>query len=165
MPKPRPIEVHVNSSGKKKYKLQELIHSSNGFAFLPIDGKKKTDLFNKGFLDGRKQPVPLEPTYESCSGTNEVLAFSIKNFSDKVKNLYLVGVVPLDQTYLINSHESDRFLASFCSECEYSGMHNCFSNDFPCADADREKYKDGSWFELKKEVRKERKSFAFPVKG
>jgi hypothetical protein len=165
MPKPRPVEIHVNSKGKKQYKLQELIHSQKGYVFVPIDGKMKTDLFNKGLLDGRKHPVRLERTYDSCSGTKEVLAFSSTDFSDKISNLQLTGVVPLDQTFLVPTGEADRFLSTICEDCEYLGMHDCFLRDFRCTEIDREKYCDGAWFELKKDLRKERKRLAFPVKG
>jgi hypothetical protein len=165
MPKPKPVEVHVNSKGKKQNKLQELIHSQKGYVFLPIDGKMKTDLFNKGHLDGRKEPFRLERMYDSCSGTKEVLAFSSTDFTDKISNLQLTGVVPLDKTFLISTGEADRFLSTVCENCEYAGMPNCFLQDFRCTEVDREKYRDGAWFELKKDRVRERKQLAFPFKG
>ena len=166
MAKPRPAFIHVNSTGKKKYKLQELMHSQKGYVFIPIDGNKKTDLFNKGYLDGRKQPIPLEPTYESCSrAAVGVIAFSSTEFADKINFTQLTGVIPLDRTFLITIREADHFLSSVCEDCEYFGMPDCFRKDFPCAEEDREKYRDTTWFELKRESQKERKRLAFPMKG
>lgn len=165
MPKPRPIQLHVNSTGKKQNKLQELIHSQKGFVFLPINGRLKTAIYNKGFVDGRKHPILLEQTYESCSSTDEVIAFSSIHFAQVISNLQLTGVVPLDQTFLISTSEANRFLSSVCEECEYLGEPDCFRRDFRCAEIDRDKYRDGAWFELIKELRKERKRFVFPAKG
>ncbi|MDH6674949.1 hypothetical protein M2277_005648 [Paenibacillus sp. LBL] len=165
MPKPRPIQVHVNSTGKKQNKLQELIHSQQGFVFLPLNGKLKTAIYNKGFIDGRKQPIRIEHSYESCSGTVNVLAFSSIDFSHKINGRQITGVVPLDRTFLISANEADRFISSVCEMCDYLGDPDCFRRDFRCSEIDRDKYRDGAWFELKQELRKERKRFAFPVKG
>jgi hypothetical protein len=165
MPKPRPVEVHVNSKGKKQYKLQELVHSQKGYVFLPIDGKLKTNLFNKGMLDGRKHPIRIEQTYDSCTGAKDVLCFSSIEFANKICNQQLTGVVPLDQTFIISTGEADRFLSTICENCEYLGIRDCFLRDFRCTEVDREKYSDGAWFELKKEFRTDRKRIAFPLKG
>lgn len=162
MPKARPIEVHVNSMGKKKYKFQELIHSRKGYSFVAIDGKQKTELFRKGYLDGRKKPVHLESTYDSCSGTKEVIVFSSSEYATKINRSQLIGVVPLNQTFLISTREADRFIKLSCEECEHYGTRSCYRQGFRCAEDDREKYRDSTWFTLKKDARKERKRLAFP---
>ncbi|MEB9897773.1 hypothetical protein P4K96_30660 [Bacillus cereus] len=165
MSKPRPMVVHVNSKGKKQYKLQELIYSQDSYVFIPIDGKMKTDFFNKGFIDGRKRPKRLEMSYDSCPSTKEILAFSSIEYSDKISNQMLTGVVPLNHTFLISTREADRFLSHVCQLCEYYGEPNCFRADFLCAHDDRDKYRDSTWFSLKKEASIERKQHAFPVMG
>lgn len=160
--KPKPVPVHVNSTGKKKYKMQELIHSSAGYVFIPLNGRLKTDLFNKGYVDGRKLSVVLEQSYEDCAGVSEVLAFSSTEFSHKINNRELIGNIPLNRTFLLFCHEVERFTKSVCQDCEYYGTPDCFRNEFRCAEDDRDKYREDSWFSLQREAKKERKRLAFP---
>lgn len=162
MSKLTPVPVHVNSTGKKKYKMQELIHSQTGYVFIPLNGKLKTDIYNKGYVEGSTLSVALERSYEDCSGVTEVLAFSSSEFPHKINNQDLVGNIPLNRTFLLFCREVERFTKTVCQDCEYYGITDCFRNDFKCAEDDRNKYREDSWFALQREVRKERKRLAFP---
>ncbi|WP_336788370.1 hypothetical protein [Paenibacillus sp. MMO-177] len=166
MPKPRPLEVHVNSKGKKYLKLQELIHAEDTHFFLPVDAPRKTDLFNKGFLDGRKAPIPLKTSYAESHEERFVLAIekgSVISNLDRQNRFY--GLVSLEKTFLIEVREADRFIENICMECEYYGEAGCFQNDFKCAVEDRDRFRDSPHFEALKEKREERKRQTFPVTG
>lgn len=166
MPKSRPIEVHVNSRGRKYLKLQQLLHSDDEHVFLPVDAKLKTDLFNKGFLDGRKRPIQMQPSYDTSNEETFVLAIDKgavqKNMDGQFR---FFGLVPLEKTYLIQVHEADQFLKNVCMDCEFHGESNCFKNEFTCGKEDRDHFRDSPHFETLKEIRGERKRQTFPIMG
>ena len=74
----------------------------------------------------------------------------------------LIGNIPLNRTFLLFCREVERFTKSVCQDCEYYGTPDCFRNEFRCAEDDRDKYREDSWFSLQREVKKERKRLAFP---
>lgn len=166
MPKSRPVEVHVNSRGRKHLKLQELLHSEEGHVFIPVDAALKTDLLNKGFLDGRKRPIQFNLSYDSSNEERFVLAVEkgiVQGKLDDQNRFY--GLVPLDKTFLIHVREADHFIENVCMDCEFYGEAGCFKNDFACAEEDRDRFSDSPHFETLKEIRQERKSQTFPVTG
>lgn len=167
MAKPRPVELHVNSKGAKKHqKLQELIHEEERFLFLPIDGQLKTDLYNKGLLDGRKRAFKLYETYSECSDLETaVIAISREAISTQLTlNNRFTGVIQLDQTFLIDTREANRFIEEFCNECEFVGTPQCFMKiGYDCADEDRDKYRDTPYLMRQQEIRRaRRKHTPFP---
>lgn len=166
MPKSRPVEVHVNSRGRKHMKLQELLHSENTYLFLSVDATYKTTLFNKGFLDGRKHPVQLQASYEESHDECFVLAVErglVQNKLDAQNQFF--GILPLERTFLIDSREADQFIENVCMDCEFYGEAGCYSNNFTCAEEDRDRYRDSPHFEALKETRQERRRQTFPVTG
>lgn len=166
MPKSRPLEVHVNSKGRKRLKLQELLHSDGDHVFLAVDPKMKTDLFNKGALDGRKHSIQLQSTYDASNEASFLLAVEREAVQGKIDcQLRFFGFVPLDKTYLINVHEADHFYKTVCMDCEFLGDTGCFRNDFACGEEDREQFRDTPHFERLKEIRGDRKRQTFPVTG
>lgn len=166
MPKPRPIELHVNSFGTKHLKLQEMIHDEEGYLFLPIDGRRKTDLYNKGLLDGRKAAIPLYSTYSECSDLQDAIIAVPREAVNS--NLTLkgefIGVIQLNRTYLIDTREANRFIQDYCNECEYVGTPQCFRElEFDCAEEDRDKYRDTPYLMRQQEIRRaRRKRMLFP---
>ncbi|MGV2886069.1 hypothetical protein [Paenibacillus taichungensis] len=168
MAKPRPIELHVNSKGAKKHqKLQELIHDEDKHLFLPIDGRRKTDLYNKGLMDGRKEAIPLYTSYSECSDLHAaVIAIPRETISSFLtpKDEF-IGVIQLDRTFLIDTREANRFIQDFCNECEYVGTPQCFKElDYDCAEEDRDKYSDTPYLMRQQEIRKaRRKRTPFPA--
>jgi len=166
MAKPRPIELHVNSMGAKKHlKLQEMIHDEVGYFFIPIDGRRKTDLYNKGLLDGRKGAIPLFSSFTECSYIHEaVLAIPRGVISSYLSPKGdFIGVIQLDRTYLIDTREANRFIKEVCFECEYMGTPQCFKKDYRCAEEDRDKYRDTPYRIRQQEIRKaRRKRTPFP---
>ncbi|MFC5402315.1 hypothetical protein [Cohnella soli] len=166
MPKSRPVEVHVNSRGRKHLKLQELLHSEGTHVYLSVDAKRKTDLFNKGFMDGRKRPVQLQSSYEECREEKFVFAIEKGIVEDKLDDQFrFSGLVSLDKTFLINVREADQFIENVCMDCEYFGEAGCFRNDFACAEEDRDRFRDSPHFEALKEKRQERRLQTFPLMG
>jgi hypothetical protein len=144
MPKPRPVEVHPHSMGAKRLKLQEMIHDEEAYYFIGLDGSTKTDLYNKGFLDGRKRPVQLHPYYEDCNNSTWVLALKRKVVRDKVQADNFVSILPLNETFVIVTREAERFKERYCQDCEFAGSSKCFLEaDFDCAEEERDSYKDG----------------------
>lgn len=165
MAKPRPIELHVNSKGFKHQKLQELIHDEDKYLFLPIDGQRKTDLYNKGLLDGRKKAIQLFTTYSECSDlASAIIAIPRKPWSSQItKSGAFIGVIQLDQTFLIDTREANRFIEQYCYECEFIGEPLCFKQGYNCADEDRDKYRDTPYLLRQQEIRKaRRKRTPFP---
>ncbi|WP_240416513.1 hypothetical protein [Paenibacillus periandrae] len=163
MGRPRPIEVHSNSKGKKHLVFQELIHAEEGYAYIPVDGSFKTDLFNKGLLDGRKKAIKFNRSLSECESL-WVLVLPLQLFEANLTNKSFVGVISLDRTYLVRMKEAGAFIKNVCMTCEEYGTHNCYlSLSFDCGEDDREQYRDGSHFEFQKEIRRNRKQKAFPV--
>lgn len=163
MGRPQPIDVHPNSKGKKHLKFQELLHAEEGYAFIPIDGKQKTDLYNKGLLDGRKREIPFFSALTYCESPWSIVV-PLPLIVGKTVNNTFVGVLSLDQTYLVKLSEANAFNENVCMTCESFGTEKCFMMaDFDCGVDDREQYRDTSWFEMQKEIRKHRKQKAFPA--
>lgn len=143
-----------------------MLHSDNGYVFLAVSPKLKTDLYNKGALDGRKRPVQLLPSYDFFNETASFLAVSREIAREKMNDQFLFsGYLSLDKMYLIDSREADKFYMSVCMDCEYYGETNCFENEFRCGEEDRERYRDTSHFESLKDIRRERKPKTLPVTG
>jgi hypothetical protein len=166
MLKSRPVEVHVNSRGKKNLKLQELLHSEEDHLFLPVDAVLKTDLFNKGFLDGRKRPIQFKPSYDTSHEEQFVLAVEKLIIQDKLDDQNrFYGLVSLEKTFLINVREADHFIENVCMDCEFYGEAGCFRNEFACAEEDRDRFRDSPHFESLKEIRQDRKRQTIPVTG
>jgi hypothetical protein len=169
LPKPRPIEVHVNSKGTKKHhKFQELIHDEDNFLFLPLDGRLKTDLYNKGLLDGRKRAVAMKRSFADCEEAVFALAVARDVISGQLTSKdEFVGCVSLDKTYLIVTREANRFIQNYCLECEQYGTPQCFKElDYDCAEEDRDRYRDTPYLMQQQEIRKaRRKRTPFPVTG
>ncbi|KQN96816.1 hypothetical protein [Paenibacillus sp. Leaf72] len=163
MTKPRPIELHVNSFAKNKYlKFQEIIHSENQYYFCEMDGKKKTEFFNRGLIDGRRHGLLLKGGFFHCENVLGVLAIKRCDVDSYINEGLFTGVISLDKTYLIQAREADSFIQNYCLDCEVYGEAACYAN-FACGEEDRDRFKESSWFELQKAKRKERKSnIAFP---
>lgn len=157
MPKSRPVEVHQNSRGKKHHKLQEIIHSEDGYWFLLLDGSLKTDYYNKGFVDARKRTLKLERRYLDCDPGSWILAFEREKVKDKVINESFIGCIPLELGYLIDFKEAYKFYESVCELCDLCGTPKCFEIAENCGSEDRDRYRDYSHFEYQKELQKERK--------
>lgn len=165
MPKPRPVEVHQNSRGKKYLKLQELIYSEGAYWYLPVNGSLKTDYYNKGLVDARKQALKLEGRYTDCEPMRWVFVFEREKIKDKVLNESLMGCIPLDLVYVIDSKEVNNFYESVCQYCDLCGTPKCYEKiDIDCGSEDRDRYRDSSHFEYQKELRKARKKKPFPKK-
>ncbi|KJD43310.1 hypothetical protein [Paenibacillus terrae] len=163
MGRPKPIEVHVNSKGSKHLVFQELLHAEDGYAFIPVDGRYKTDLYNQGLLDGRKRAVHFFSTLFECESP-WVLILPFQTAEESLINCSFFGVVSLDQTYIVNMREAVTFLNNVCMQCEVYGTDKCyFSLSFDCGKDDREQYRDSAWFEMQREIRRKRKERVFPV--
>ncbi|GAA0854183.1 hypothetical protein ABER99_20645 [Paenibacillus glucanolyticus] len=163
MSRPRPIEVHVNSKGKKHHIFQKLIHADSEYIFIPVDGKLKTDFFNKGLLDGRKKHLPFFTSLSDCE-SQWAIVIPHQLVNGQLVNRCFAGVLSLEVTYIIRIKEANAFLENVCMTCEYYGSPQCYLKaSFDCGVEDRDRYRDGSWLELQKEIRMERKRLAFPV--
>lgn len=167
MAKPRPLEVHVNSKGARKHlMLQELIHDEEQYLFLPLSGHFKTDLYNKGFLDGRKEVVQLYQTYSECSDMQPAVLSMSRGLvnQDLGKNNEFSGIIRLDKTFLIHTLEANRFIQNYCMDCECIGMEKCYKQlEYDCGEEDRERYRDTPNLMRQQEIRKSRrKHIPFP---
>lgn len=152
----RPIEVHVNSLGKKHHIFQEILHAEKGYAYVPVDGPMKNKLYNKGFLDGRKKAVPFYKSLFECE-SQWALVFPVPE--KEGNSQHYIGIISLNKTYLISIQEAERFLQNVCMNCECYGISKCYlSSSFDCGRDDRDQYRDGSWFEMQKEIRRNRKN-------
>ncbi|QNR65101.1 hypothetical protein IAQ67_14330 [Paenibacillus peoriae] len=163
MGRDRPIEVHVNSKGSKHHVFQELMHAEDAYAFIPVDGRYKTDIYNQGLLDGRTRAVNFFSTLFECESP-WVLVLPLQTAKGNLNNNSFVGVVSLAQTYIVRMREAVTFLNNVCMSCGEYGSAKCYlSLTFDCGEDDREQYRDSSWFEMQKEIRRKRKDRVFPV--
>lgn len=168
MARPQPKQVHVNSFGKKHHLMQRFIHESSEYYYVSLSGTDKTILYSKLLLDGRKRPVTVSESLESCDD-DWVLVFPRSSIPGQsiLKDGLFVGYLSLDKTYIIRLSEAQNFQTQFCFECEMYQMESCYAKlDYDCGAEDRERYRDTSWFEIQSEIRAERerkKKPAFPV--
>ncbi|OMF66937.1 hypothetical protein [Paenibacillus glucanolyticus] len=164
MPKAKPVSVHVNSKGRLKLLFQKIIAGAELFYFVPMDGKLKTAMYNRGFLDGRsKRKVKCDRDLPLGVAKHIlVIPATLLNDDNFQQGGWFVGTLSLELLYMMNNDEAARFLESECSNCEYQGQSGCF-NFYQCYDDDRDKYKDTPWFDVLRSIRQERKrSKAFP---
>lgn len=171
MAKPVPSKLHVNSFGVKKGLLQDIIHSEEGFYFLPLDSKQKTDIYNKGTLDGTKKPIQMYAQYEALPfGDHHSVLVVRSNEIELTNAMQFKGRISLDKLYVISVQEVDTFINSVCFECERYGESNCaLQTNYFCAEEDRDRFRDSTWFSVQNEkrqqrkLRRESKRTAFPV--
>ncbi|SEB27660.1 hypothetical protein [Paenibacillus sp. 276b] len=165
MPKPKPIVLHVNSKGRKKHLMfQKIISGSMDCFFLSMNGHLKTAIYNRGFLDGRKHSIQLEDEFPLYVEAKSILILPKDDLKDGViSGTSFIGVLSLDMLFVIDNQEATTFFEVECDSCEFYGSHACFKN-YDCADEDRARYKDSSWFEHIKFHKKElKRGKAFPV--
>ncbi|WP_103108560.1 hypothetical protein [Brevibacillus reuszeri] len=157
----KPIIVHVNSFGKKRGKFQEIIHSQDEYSFIPLDSRRKTMYFARKLVDGTKESIQLYPDFESSlrEDTKSVLAIEKSKIKEYTTNgLFLSGRVSIQHFHLIEVAEAQRFIRDYCFDCGHLGEPQCAQTlQWHCAEEDRERYQDSAWFEIQKELRKQRK--------
>lgn len=163
MGKPRPTEVHPYSKGVNKFLFHDIVINNHAYHYILMDGKQKTDAYNKGSINGMKKPVPLytfssyvedkEPSKENQRNTKEKWLLAIpkevvsSRMIDEKKSLF-VGKVGVVKTYLLKMHNIETFLEYNCTlrECPYQGAEDCFKkNPFDCSSPNRKRHSAGRY--------------------
>lgn len=133
--RPTPVEVHVRSKGKKKNIFQKILRSGE-YYILPLTGEMKTNLYNKGILDGRKKPIRLHEETEDFSRfyrfkwllgvrKSDVEAY----LTDQLLFTYKLDIT---RTFLIYTHEISLIEERWCPWCEECGVNgNYFCSTIP----------------------------------
>ncbi|KGP81942.1 MULTISPECIES: hypothetical protein [Paenibacillus] len=163
MPKAKLVSVHVNSKGRLQLLFQKIISGTEKFYFVPLDGKLKTAIYNRGFLDGRKRKLKCDRDVPLGVAKHIlVIPGALLNDDNFQQGDWFVGTLSLELLYMMSNDEAARFIENECSNCEYQGQPSCF-NLYQCYEDDRDQYMDSPWFDVLRTIRKERKrSKAFP---
>jgi hypothetical protein len=144
--------VFPYSKGTKKFIFQDIIKNTDKYYYLLLDGKMKTNLYNKGVLDGAKKPLPLfEYRMDLVPEEKWILAipkFSVHSDMINENEKYFVGRIGIVKTYILKSNSIGTFLEYSCSltECQYDGKKDCFNlNEFDCSLPNRKRHAAGRY--------------------
>ncbi|MDC0764859.1 hypothetical protein POF51_29495 [Brevibacillus sp. AG] len=166
----KPNIVHVNSFGKKTGKFQEIIHCEETYYCFPVNRARKSIYYAKQTVDGRKEPIQLYSDFASSLryDTTSVFAIEKNKIQEYIQNgLFFTGKMSIQSFYEVEVSEAQRFVEQYCNECEAIGEKNCASTmELFCAEEDRSKYRDSTWFSVQRELRLERKrkrSMTLPI--
>lgn len=164
MPKAKPTILHVNSMGKKRLMLHSIIYDKQKqYLFYPMDGIRKTDVYNRGFLVGKREGIRLYEDFEEALEKAPLCVLVIPRKEIERKNhsfqhSRFIGKVPLSDCLQINTKEVVSFIENYCLQCEWYGEEKCFLLSIhDCGDAERDKYSDSVWIENQRESMKRRK--------
>ncbi|GAB6427742.1 hypothetical protein bcgnr5372_37950 [Bacillus luti] len=162
MSKPKPKKLHAYSVGKLHWLFQRSLHHNEEYLYLPLTGKKKTDVYNKGFLDGRRIPVSLYTDIEaaaSVNGVKELLVIEKELLGDKLnKDNQLISTLSLSEAFEVKASAVISFLENYCYHCDLFGEKECFAKlSYDCAEEERERFTESHWHQVRIENRKERK--------
>ena len=141
--KSTPSIIHVRSKGKKSNIFQKIIRSEN-YYLVPLTGEIKTDLFNKGIVDGRKKPIQLyieRTDFSRFYSFKWILAIE-KHLIDAYvsADMKFTYKLALSKTYLLYTNEINLVEEKWCPLCEECGVNE----DYLCSKVPRKEFVLGS---------------------